>query len=144
MDVIIPTNLVCVLFDPFIPTSSFNFIVFYTCYNVIIALSLNDVILCLYISIVVCQHYEGYGFCHDVDGYSHGDWTVYVDRSRSEWESLGLDSVDLYLKNLLAQLTADIGDDVWTPGCDHEVRQLLCHATLPFCKKQGEQEKGGQ
>ena len=28
MDVTIPTNLVCVLFDPAIPTSSFNFIVF--------------------------------------------------------------------------------------------------------------------
>ena len=27
------TNLVCVLFDPAIPTSSFNFIVFYTCNN---------------------------------------------------------------------------------------------------------------
>ena len=26
------TNLVCVLFDPAIPTLSFNFIVFYTCY----------------------------------------------------------------------------------------------------------------
>ena len=26
------TNLVCVLFDPAIPTSSFNFIVFYTCF----------------------------------------------------------------------------------------------------------------
>ena len=32
MDVIIPTNLVCVLFDPAIPTSSFNYIVFYTCF----------------------------------------------------------------------------------------------------------------
>ena len=31
MNVIITTNLVCVLFDPAIPTSSFNFIVFYTC-----------------------------------------------------------------------------------------------------------------
>ena len=29
MDVIIPTNLVCVLFGPPIPTSSFNFIAFY-------------------------------------------------------------------------------------------------------------------
>ena len=28
MDVVIPTNLVCVLFDPAIPTSSFNYIVF--------------------------------------------------------------------------------------------------------------------
>ena len=28
VDVIIPTNLVCVPFDPAIPTSSFNFIVF--------------------------------------------------------------------------------------------------------------------
>ena len=27
VDVIIPTNLVCVLFDPAIPTSSFNYIV---------------------------------------------------------------------------------------------------------------------
>ena len=27
------TNLVCVLFGPAIPTSSFNFIVFYTCIN---------------------------------------------------------------------------------------------------------------
>ena len=26
-------NLVCVLFDPAIPASSFNFIVFYTCYS---------------------------------------------------------------------------------------------------------------
>ena len=26
MDVIIPTNLVCILFDPAIPTSFFNFI----------------------------------------------------------------------------------------------------------------------
>ena len=32
MDVIIPTNLVRVLFDPAIPTSSFNYIVFYTCF----------------------------------------------------------------------------------------------------------------
>ena len=31
MNVIITINLVCVLFDPAIPTSSFNFIVFYTC-----------------------------------------------------------------------------------------------------------------
>ena len=99
--------------------------------------------LCLYTSIVVCQSYEGYEFCHDVDGYSHGNWTVYVDRSRSEWETLALDFIDLYLKNLLAQITVDIGDDVWTPGCDHKVRQLLCHSTLPFCKKQGEQGKGG-
>ena len=29
MDVIIPTNLVCVLFDSAIPTSSFNYIVFF-------------------------------------------------------------------------------------------------------------------
>ena len=29
---IIPTNLVCVLFGPPIPTLSFNFIVFYTCF----------------------------------------------------------------------------------------------------------------
>ena len=31
MDMIIPTNLVCILFGPPIPTSPFNFIVFYTC-----------------------------------------------------------------------------------------------------------------
>ena len=31
MDVIVPTNLVYVLFDPSIPTSSFNFIISYTC-----------------------------------------------------------------------------------------------------------------
>ena len=33
VDVIIPTNLVCVLFGPPIPISSFSFIVFYTCNN---------------------------------------------------------------------------------------------------------------
>jgi hypothetical protein len=32
MDVIIPTDLVCILFGPAIPTSSFN-IIFYTCYR---------------------------------------------------------------------------------------------------------------
>ena len=32
MDATIPTNLVCVLFDPAIPTSSFNYIVFYACF----------------------------------------------------------------------------------------------------------------
>ena len=32
MNVIITTNLVCVLFEPAIPTLSFNFIVFYTCF----------------------------------------------------------------------------------------------------------------
>ena len=31
MDMIIPTNLVCILFSPPIPTSPFNFIVFCTC-----------------------------------------------------------------------------------------------------------------
>ena len=31
VDMIIPTNLVCILFGPPIPTSPFNFIVFYTC-----------------------------------------------------------------------------------------------------------------
>ena len=30
---IIPTNLVCVLFDPVVLTLSFNFIVLYTCYR---------------------------------------------------------------------------------------------------------------
>ena len=34
---IIPINLVCVLFDPAIPTSSFDFIVFYTCYYTVAA-----------------------------------------------------------------------------------------------------------
>ena len=33
MDVIIPTDLVCVLFDPAIPTSSFNYIVFLYLYK---------------------------------------------------------------------------------------------------------------
>ena len=42
VDVIIPTNLVCVLFDPVITTSSFNYIVFYTCIQ---CDTLND--LCL-------------------------------------------------------------------------------------------------
>ena len=38
-DVIIPTNLVCVLFDPAIPTSSFNFIqLFLYLYNILITL----------------------------------------------------------------------------------------------------------
>ena len=32
VDMIIPTNLVCILFSPPIPTSPFNFIVFYTCF----------------------------------------------------------------------------------------------------------------
>ena len=31
VDMIIPINLVCILFGPTIPTSPFNFIVFYTC-----------------------------------------------------------------------------------------------------------------
>ena len=40
---IIPTtNLVCVLFDPVIPTSSFNFIVF--------------LFLCIYVSMYVCMY----------------------------------------------------------------------------------------
>ena len=39
-------SLVCVLFDPAIPTSSFNFIVFYTCFcSFFIALSIIIVIL---------------------------------------------------------------------------------------------------
>ena len=34
MDLVIPINLVCILFDPAIPTSSFNlFNCFYTCNN---------------------------------------------------------------------------------------------------------------
>ena len=33
VNVIITTNLICVLFEPAIPTSSFNFIVFYTYYT---------------------------------------------------------------------------------------------------------------
>ena len=37
MHVVIPTNLVRILFDPAIPTSSFNsFNYFYTCYTIII------------------------------------------------------------------------------------------------------------
>ena len=51
MDVIIPTNLVCVLFDPAIPTSSFNFIqLFLYLYNIrmlkseILTLRLLDVL----------------------------------------------------------------------------------------------------
>ena len=101
----------------------------------------------MYTTIEVCQRYEGYHFCDSVEGYSYGDgnWMVYVDRSPSKWGPLGLDSVDLYLVNLLPQLVAmDIGDKTWTPGCQHAVRQLLCYVTLPFCKKQGEQGKRGR
>ena len=35
VDMIIPTNFVCILFGPPIPTSPFNFIVFYTCFVII-------------------------------------------------------------------------------------------------------------
>ena len=62
-----------------------------------------------------------------------------MDRSPSKWGPLGLDSVDQFLEGLLPRLTEDVGNETWSPGCDHAVRQLLCHATLPFCKKQGEQ-----
>ena len=87
----------------------------------------------------VCEPYEGYGFCHGIEGYRDGNWTVYVDRSPYKWGPLGLDLVDQFLEGLLPQLTEDVGNETWSPGCDHAVRQLLCHATLLFCEKQGEQ-----
>ena len=88
----------------------------------------------------VCQQYEGNEFCHSVEGYGDGNWTVYVNRSQSKWGPLGLDAVEQFLESLLSQLTVN-GDDTLSPGCEHAIRQLLCRATLPFCKKQGEQER---
>ena len=89
-------------------------------------------------SIEICQQYERYSFCHDIEGYGDGNWTVFVDRSPSTWGPLGLDSINQYLSELLLQLTMDIENDTWSPGCEHSTRQLLCHTALPFCKKQGE------
>ena len=50
MDVIIPTNLVCVLFDPAIPTSSFNYIVFYACFynNINVYQKIKSIAICDY------------------------------------------------------------------------------------------------
>ena len=93
----------------------------------------------LYSTEVCQQYYRGYGFCDSIEGYSDGNRTVYVDRSTSKWGLLGFKSVDQYLENLLPEL---IGNDTWTPGCEHSIRQLLCHITLPFCKDQGERERG--
>ena len=62
-----------------------------------------------------------------------------MDRSPSRWDNLGLGSIERYLESLWPRLTGDVGNSTWTPGCEHAVRQLLCHATLPFCKTQGEQ-----
>ena len=86
-----------------------------------------------------CEQYNNYGFCHSIGGYN-GNSTVYVDRSPSKWGQLGLSSVEPFLENLLRQLT-DVGNSTWTPGCEHTVRQLLCQATLPLCKNQGEHGK---
>ena len=88
----------------------------------------------------VCQQYRGSGFCDSIEGYADGNRAVYVNRSTSKWGPLGLESVEQYLENLLPQLTGDVGNDTWTPGCEHSIRQLLCHITLPFCKDQSEEE----
>ena len=96
-----------------------------------------SLLLSLSLSTEVCQqYYKGHGFCDSIEGY--GNRTVYVDRSTSKWGPLGLESVEQFLENLLPQLTGDVGNDTWTPGCEHSIRQLLCHITVPFCKDQGE------
>ena len=91
----------------------------------------------------ICEKYRNNGFCSDIQGYSDGNRTVYVDRDTSKWGPLGLDTVEQYLEALVVRLTREAINDTWTPGCDHSVRQLLCHATLPFCKNQGERKKEG-
>ena len=48
MDVIIPTNLVCVLYDPAIPTLSFNL---FNCFYII---NLLIFIICTHVDEVVC------------------------------------------------------------------------------------------
>ena len=90
----------------------------------------------------ICQEYNNYGFCRSINGYN-GNGTVYVDRG-TNWGLLGLSSIESFMENLLSQLTDDVGNSTWTPGCEHATRQLLCHVTLPLCKNQGEaRQRGG-
>ena len=66
-----------------------------------------------------------------------------MDRG-TEWGLLGLSSIESFMENLLSQVTDDVGNSTWTPGCERAIRQLLCHATLPLCKNQGEaRQRGG-
>ena len=66
-----------------------------------------------------------------------------MDRG-TNWGLLGLSSIESFMENLLSQLTDDVGNSTWTPGCEHATRQLLCHATLPLCKNQGgAKQRGG-
>ena len=66
-----------------------------------------------------------------------------MDRG-TNWGLLGLSSIESFMENFLSQLTDDVGNSTWTPGCEHATRQLLCHATLPLCKNQGEARKRGE
>ena len=59
MDVIIPTNLVCVHFDNAVPTSSFNFIqLFSTCFIIIAASYSLGFKHCMHVCMHVASNYK--------------------------------------------------------------------------------------
>ena len=71
-------------------------------------------------------------------GYSDDNVTVYVNRSAARWGPGAQDRVESFLLSKYEDLYPLVDNVTWTPGCDYALMELLCHATLPFCKSQGE------
>ena len=72
-----------------------------------------------------------HGFCSAVEGYGRDGYSIYVDR-----EQLGLRPLpylEIEMEETYEELISE--ESSWSPGCDHALRQLICHTTLPFCSK---------